>query len=175
MKNDLETEEVYRLLRYDCGKLFWKPRGRESFNSDWSFKVWNKRYAGKEAFTCVSNGYKTGRIHNKGYLAHRVIFCVVHGRWPDLELDHIDGDPKNNLIENLREVSSSANSKNMRKMSHNKSGVTGVYYESYTERWCASIESEGTRYKKRFGSFDEAVRWRKLKEKEFDFYENPNR
>lgn len=163
------------LLRYEDGKLFWKWRDRKLFDSEWAFTVWNKRYAGKEAFTYTNGGYKSGRIYDKGYLAHRVIFCLVYGRWPVSEVDHIDGNPSNNRIENLREVSSSDNSKNMSIMSHNKSGVTGVYFESYTSKWCASIESEGSRYKRRFTVFEDAVAWRKLKEKELNFYENGRR
>jgi hypothetical protein len=175
MTNDLDPLEIPKLLRYEDGKLFWKFRHQDLFVSEWSFTVWNKRYANKEAFTYVSKGYRTGRIYDRGYLAHRVIFCLFYGRWPNFEIDHIDGDSNNNRIENLREVSSSGNSKNMGKMCHNSSGVTGVYHEQYTDRWCASIESEGIRYKKRFVQFDDAVSWRKMKEKEFGFYENVRR
>lgn len=175
MTKNLDPKKVEKLLLYKDGRLFWKYRGRELFDSEWAFTVWNKRYAGKEAFTCTSGGYKSGRIYNKGYLAHRVIFCLVYGRWPVSEIDHIDGDRGNNSIENLREVSSSDNSKNMAKMSHNKSGITGVYHESYTGRWCANIESGGIRYKKRFKDLEDAVAWRKLKEEEFNFHDNGRR
>lgn len=175
MFNNLDPLEIPKLLRYEDGRLFWKPRDRDLFTSKWAFTVWNKRYANTEAFTYVSKGYLTGSIYDKGYLAHRVIFCLLYGRWPTFEIDHIDGDPSNNRIENLREVSSSDNSKNMKRMGHNRSGVTGVYYEQYTSKWCASIESKGKRYKKRFTQFDDAVSWRKIKEKEFNFHENDRR
>ena len=175
MSKILDPLEIPKLLRYEEGRLFWKPRDRDLFTSQRAFSIWNKRYANTEAFTYVSKGYLTGRIYNKGYLAHRVIFCLFYGRWPTTEIDHIDGDPCNNRIENLREVSSSDNSKNMKRMSHNRSGVTGVYYELYTDKWCASIESNGERYKKRFTQFDDAVSWRKSKEKELNFHENGRR
>ena len=34
----------------------------------------------------------------------RVVFAWHHERWPDREIDHLDRDPRNNRIENLREA-----------------------------------------------------------------------
>lgn len=175
MSNDIPYFLLSKLLLYENGRLFWRERPPEMFKSKRSCSIWNSRYANKEAFTYCRKGYKTGSIYNKGYLAHRVIFCLVNKRWPTSEIDHIDGNPSNNLIENLREVSSSDNSKNMKRMGHNKTGITGVYYESYTKSWCASIESLGNRHKKRFTCLGMAISWRKQKEKEFGFYANNRR
>lgn len=74
--------KFYKYLDWDSrsGKLWWKPR------EAWMFKVkgdypseplaisFNKRWAGKEAFTAIGNhGYKTGALESKNYLAHRII------------------------------------------------------------------------------------------------------
>jgi hypothetical protein len=99
---DLDTAR--KLLRYDSttGKLFWLNRPRGFFNSDRAFKSWNTKYSGKEALNTNSNGYKYGPIFKKNYKAHRVVWLLVTGHWPQLEIDHIDGNRSNNRFENLR-------------------------------------------------------------------------
>ena len=44
---------------------------------------------------------------------HRAVWAWHHGRFPDRQLDHINGNPTDNCIENLREVSGSENKMNM--------------------------------------------------------------
>ena len=68
-------------------------------------------------------------VDRRLYQAHRLAWLYVHGVWPANHIDHIDGNPANNRIENLRDVSHSVNMQNMRKAkSTNKStGVMGVY------------------------------------------------
>lgn len=174
MRSNVTQEELLVLLTYKEGKLFWKTRGDNYFKSKRSARIWNSRYAGKEAFTYCSDGYKAGRVFDKGYQAHRVIFCMAYGYWPS-EIDHIDGDRANNRIENLREATSSQNSKNTKMPKNNKSGVVGVYFESYTNMWCASVQSENKHQKKRFRSKEDAISWRKQKELELQFHPNHGR
>ena len=163
------------LLSYDSetGKLQWKVRNREHFNCDWSFKVWNKRYSTTVALnTKTKSGHRSGRIFDKGYLAHRVAWALHYGVWPDGELDHIDGDGSNNTIVNLRVVTSSENSMNTKVHGHNTSGHTGVYFENYSSRWVASAERRGKRVKARFKSKQEAIEYRDALSKELGFHKN---
>ena len=44
---------------------------------------------------------------------HHAVWAVCKGCWPKQQIDHIDLDPTNNKIENLREVSHSENMMNM--------------------------------------------------------------
>jgi len=173
----VSPDVLSNLLLYEpkTGKLYWLKRDRDYFPSDWSHKVWNKRYSDVEAFTTNTKGYLSGRIFDKGYLAHRVCFALFHGHWPKGGVDHIDGDPSNNTIGNLRDVTSSENSRNTKRHSHNTSGVTGVYFESYTDRWVVSAEKHGKRLKRRFLNKDDAVSWRKQLDHELGFHENHGR
>lgn len=59
---------------------------------------------------------------------HRVIWYLINGVYPDIDsvIDHIDGNPHNNLISNLRLVSYHLNSKNRSKQSNNRTGIVGV-------------------------------------------------
>jgi len=57
-------------------------------------------------YLCLGKG---GKQHS--LLAHRVIWLLVHGEVPPegMEIDHIDGNPENNRIDNLRVVSHTEN------------------------------------------------------------------
>ena len=45
-------------------------------------------------------------------LYHSAVWAWHHGRLPEKQIDHIDGNEQNNRIENLREVSSGENKLN---------------------------------------------------------------
>jgi hypothetical protein len=67
------------------------------------------------------------RLLGKIYRAHRLAWLFVNGEWPDGEIDHIDGDPSNNRIYNLRDVSPQMNRQNQRRPHKgNRSGFLGV-------------------------------------------------
>ena len=44
------------------------------------------------------------RVGGKPYYAHRLVWALHHGDPGDLVVDHLDGDPSNNRIENLQAV-----------------------------------------------------------------------
>ncbi len=69
------------------------------------------------------------------YKAHRIIWELFNGPIPpDKIIDHIDGNKSNNEIGNLRLVSEKQNATNARKYANNTSGVTGVYFDTKTDR-----------------------------------------
>ena len=45
-------------------------------------------------------------------LAHRVAYVMGHGRWPENQVDHIDGNRRNNALYNLRDTTRSENNCN---------------------------------------------------------------
>lgn len=59
---------------------------------------------------------------------HHLVWVLVYGRFPKL-IDHINGNPKDNRIENLREVSQSSNDMNRvwAWKPNAKTGLPGVY------------------------------------------------
>jgi hypothetical protein len=66
-------------------------------------------------------------VNGQRYLVHRIIWVLEKGYCPiDLEIDHIDGNPFNNRIENLRLATSKQNQRNRSKNINNKTGVHGV-------------------------------------------------
>ena len=105
---------------------------------------WNHKYAGNEAFACDDgSGYNVGQIFNKQYKAHRTIWAMHYGTWPDREIDHINQDRSDNRISNLRIVTSQENNRNRSMTPNNTSGHVGVYWDKNREKWAAQIMVSG--------------------------------
>jgi len=132
---ELTAEIARELLTYnpDTGKLFWKERPVKYFkNPKIGMKSWNTRWAGKEAFTDI-NRNKSGQISrldgkllNKDYYTHRIAWLIYYGEWPKNQIDHINQDPTDNRIENLRDVTQAENQKNRTLYNNNTTGYLGV-------------------------------------------------
>ncbi len=69
----------------------------------------NSKVGDKAGFQDRKDGYVEVKVRGRRYLAHRVIWMMVHGRWPYPQLDHIDRNPSNNKLSNLREVTKMQN------------------------------------------------------------------
>lgn len=153
-------EEVRQLLRYepDTGKLFWKETGQEAFRAK------------------SGNGYRRAHINGKRIYAHRLIWAIVHGFWPEDFIDHIDGDGYNNKLTNLRAVSRSGNARKQSINVKNTSGAMGVYWRKDTQKWSAEICINHK--KKRLGAFADkelAIAARREAEREHGFHPNHGR
>jgi hypothetical protein len=59
------------------------------------------------------------------------------------EVDHIDNDPSNNRVENLRWATRSENQHNIQIISTNTSGVKGVCWDKSRQKWESKIMIDG--------------------------------
>jgi hypothetical protein len=166
---------LHELLTYDpvTGKLYWKARDIRTFTSASRGATWNKRFAGKEAFTTLRpDGYYGGSIHYVNYLAHRIIFKWLHGYDPD-QVDHDDRDRTNNRPANLIDASAEDNSKNCKLFSSNTSGFMGVSWDSRRNAWKAQIKTSGKDiYLGRFEDINDAIDARQRAEIRHGFHPN---
>lgn len=111
-------------------------------------------------------GYRIIRLNNKRYYAHRLAWFYMTGKQPESYIDHIDGNPSNNVWSNLRLATPKQNTYNKKIPKSNSSGVKGVCWNKNLGKWQAGIKYQ---YKSiHLGLFDnledaaEAVRVKRL-------------
>lgn len=153
IKKVVTYEELSSIFTYNnkTGNLIWvNSRGPQARK-------------GTAAGTVDVAGYLSIQLFNKGYKAHRLVWMINYGEFPDGIVDHIDGNRLNNKIENLRIVTASENSKNTRVSRANTSGVKGVNLNKRSGGWVAQIGKEGKHM--HLGTFS-------TKEKATEAYEN---
>ena len=163
MNNVLTQSYLKSIMTYDAesGLFIWKV----------------KRKKVKQGSVVGTNGghYLQCKIDGKTYRLHRLAWLYVYGYLP-VRLDHIDGNKLNNSISNLREVSSSENSKNLKRAKNNTSGVTGVGWHKARSMWRAYIIVGGKQvHLGNFVEYSEAVNARKNAEVLYGFHENHGR
>lgn len=89
-------------------------------------KTGNARF-GSVAGKINEKGHRRIMIDTKLWYAHRLAWMYVHGAYPIGIIDHLNGDPDDNRIANLREVESWENSANIRRHhAATQSGMVGV-------------------------------------------------
>jgi hypothetical protein len=95
---------------------------------------------GGVAGTKNKRGYIIIRIDGAFYKAHRLAWLYTEGKWPDNEIDHIDGNTSNNARSNLRDITHRANCQNKRKANSNSElAILGVKTVKKTGRFRAVI------------------------------------
>lgn len=148
----LELEKVLACLDYDAvtGSLKWKhTKGR--------------KIAGAEAGWLDNLGYRLTRIDGVLYRNHHIVVLLETGVWPNGDVDHIDGNPSNNKITNLRVCAHAENQRNMKKHVDNTSGFKGVYWSKQCEKWMAKIVVNGQQ--KHLGLFTDKLKAAKAYDK----------
>ncbi|HFR1258004.1 TPA: HNH endonuclease [Shigella dysenteriae] len=141
-----DIQELTSSLDYDplTGKFTWKKQRASNC------------IIGKEAGYITGYGYRQIHFNGKAYKAHRLAWFITYGTWPDL-IDHIDMDRANNAIANLREATTSENSRNQSIKRRNSSGAPCVYWHSTRNRWVVKVTREGREYYGGvFTNFDDA-------------------
>ena len=88
--------------------------------------------------TTNRRGYVNVMIHGRNYGVHRLAFYISTGREPAM-IDHIDRNPSNNKLSNLRECTSSENNRNRGKKSNCSSPYKGVCKSR--GKWLASYRN----------------------------------
>ena len=130
---------LHGILQYKEGDLYWKIRPAQ-----------RTQIGGIAGST--SDGYGQVYIDSVAYKSHRIIFMMHYGYVSD-QIDHIDGNPLNNKIENLRAVTSSQNQLNRKISTKNKTGHKGVCVHTQTGRYHVRLTINGLN--KSFGLYED--------------------
>ena len=89
-------------------------------------------------------GHLFVQIDGKTIALHRIVWAMYYGSWPNGMIDHINRNPKDNRICNLRLASKSQNAANISKLyANNKTGRKGVSFHKLTNKYRASISFNG--------------------------------
>ena len=129
---DLSVDDVHFYLDYIDGNFYWKnPTSNRVQKGDLA-QVYGQRYL-----------HLT--INWKRYTKHKLIFFIHHGYAPNI-IDHIDGNPLNNKIENLREADKYQNTWNAKVRKHSSIGLKGVTFHPQTKKYRARIRCKNKIY-----------------------------
>jgi len=139
MARELPVQSVLReVFDYnpETGHLIWRYRPGE-------LSQWNGRLAGRP-ITGTHNGYVRVKFAGFRVGAHRIIWKLAYGEMPiNMQIDHINGIPDDNRLENLRLVTNQQNQLN-RNCDRGR-GYKGVYRKG--SRWKSEITTtEGRKY-----------------------------
>lgn len=154
MSDEITVEFLHEIFEYDAltGKVTWKTRTLD--HTHWEVgpaKTFNATMAGKEAGSARkgdNRGIETKIPTPSGSKArplHRVIWAMVTGEWPDKNEDitHIDGDKKNNRLDNLTNASKAKSQHKAKTRSDNTSGETGIVQDPETGKWKWRVMVDG--------------------------------
>lgn len=150
-KSKINQTTLKNILSYDSnsGDFIWLKRNADSR----SIKIFNAKFAGKKAGCICPRGYKYIHIREFGILScSRLAWLYFYGYWPKNEIDHINGNPSDNRISNLREATRSQNASNRGIHKNNKSGYKGVTFSN--GKWTSCVAFNKKRF--RLGIFETA-------------------
>lgn len=136
----LWSDYVSQCLIEKEGYLFWRARPESHFSSRRVMASWNAKHANTSAGATDTKGYLQVKINGRLYMAHHLVWLMHYGYLPD-GIDHIDGNPKNNRISNLREVPHVENMRNQKRRSDNKTGLMGVHLVPRSGKWIAKLSN----------------------------------
>lgn len=98
--------------------------------------------AGQKVGHISCGGYMRTTIKQKNHLVHRIIFKMVYGYEPKI-IDHINGNPLDNRIENIQEIDRSNNKLKGVINKNNTTGVKGVTFCNHYNKYVAKIHKNG--------------------------------
>ena len=164
----MDVARVLEVLDVDVasGTMTWKPRGSAKFDN---------KHAGKLAGFHRADGYVQVGIDGRPFYRHRIVMAVANGCDCDMEVDHINGTPGHDQIDNLRYVTRTDQQRNLKMPSSNSSGRIGVSrYRG--NRWQAAIWSGNKIIPLgRFDSFHDACAARAKAEIDHGYHVNHGR
>lgn len=126
------------------------------YNPETGLFTWKVRYGsavkGQIAGCLAHDKSIVLRFQKILHRAHRLAWLYVHGSWPKGEIDHVNGNPADNRISNLRDCSRRENTRNVRTHRDTASGLKGAYRDK--KRWTSRICIDGKNV--HLGMFDTA-------------------
>ena len=124
--NMITQQQVLALFEYRDGALYWKVNAT------------NTKIGQRAGTVSKGNKYRRIGIDKKYYLEHRLVWLMFNKELPEL-LDHVDNNPLNNRIENLRTANRSQNGQNKKTQTNNTSGIKNVHWSKEDKKWTVKM------------------------------------
>lgn len=144
------------------GNLIWKEtRGRLAKKGE---------IAGVKGVT----RYSQVKVNGIAYMAHRIVWEIHNGPIPKgMEIDHINHQPRDNRIENLRLVTRTENNRNASTRKDSLSGITGVRWHKQSKKWQARIRVDKQLMSLGlYVNLDDAIKAREAANLKYGFHDN---
>jgi ubiquitin len=135
------------LLDYDpdTGEFTWKERRG------------SKAKGSKAGCKNHQNSCEVIRVDDVLYLSHRLVWLYVYGYLPTKQIDHINRNPGDNRLCNLREATQTENNQNTKVRKDSGTGVKGVHYDKGRNKFQVQLAVNGKRvHCKRYDTLAEA-------------------
>jgi hypothetical protein len=142
-RRELPIARLRELLSYDpqTGELRWLVDHK------------NKTRPNGIAGYIRHDGYRTVGLDGGDIKAHRIAWALYYGGWPEHRIDHINRNPSDNRIANLRQVTHGQNIANTQSKIPGR--TKGVYWHKQRQCWQSNITISGK--KKHLGVFKTAA------------------
>lgn len=129
----MRTKELYE---YAASKYSYDPETGEVRNIRTGYVMGSKQ-KGDYAILNVKTNRKRTSLE-----VHRFAWYCIHGMIPEgMQIDHINGDTRDNRIKNLRIVSPRENQRNRRE--HRRGKLCGCYFHKASGKWAAQLKYKG--------------------------------
>lgn len=109
------------------------------------------------------DGYLIVKVKGRQFKAHRIVWLLFHGCFPDREIDHINRNRADNRIENLREADRRIQHENTTRKPNADTGVVGIHYDKSTKGLKKRYTTRVSGKTYRFYTLEEAKAFRKEK------------
>jgi hypothetical protein len=136
--NTVPVEMLQQIFTCDpaSGVIFWKIPRRGVMPGDVAGHI------------CKSTGYTKIMFAQRSFRAHRILWALTYGSWPEVDVDHINGNRSDNRIANLRLASRAENIRNMKTRTKKKCALKGATpYKGRADKFVAQIRIDGKQRK----------------------------
>lgn len=135
----LTSKEASELFEYDPvdGVLYWKPLPERYPNGRIRAKAYRRRIAAG-SFNHKRN-FINVQYNGINYKAHRIIWLLVYGHYPEAHIDHVNGNGSDNRLENIRIATNAENNQNLTVRKDNTSGFQGVWFNKKRGKFSAEL------------------------------------
>lgn len=121
------------------------PENLESFTDRMEYRdgtiYWKEGpLKGKECGWVDRHGYRCTRMGKHLVRNHHIVWYLHSRKWPESSIDHINNDPSDNHIENLRLATQKQNSRNQKLQKRRQGEFKGVYRYSDNSKWYVKVK-----------------------------------